>query len=247
MDKVDILGVPVDVIDQPGLLSRIDELAGKPGVSLVNNVNAHACNLACSDPEFHQILSKSDVVFCDGFGVKLAARMLGKTLGERMTPPDWIDDLFRLCVRKRYTVYFLGDTGTVVELFSKTVLARHPHLQIAGFHNGFFGLEGDDSTRLANELVRLKPDLILTGMGMPRQEKWAWMAKRCLGSGVIVATGALFRWYTGTEKRAPRWMTQTGFEWLARLVISPRKHFKRYVVGLPLFYLRILKQRGSGK
>jgi N-acetylglucosaminyldiphosphoundecaprenol N-acetyl-beta-D-mannosaminyltransferase len=243
MDKVDILGVPVDVIDRTQLLSKIDELAMTPGVSLVNNVNAHACNLAFSDPDFHQILSQSDVVFCDGFGVKLAAKMRGKTLGERMTPPDWIDELFELCSRKRYTVYFLGDTREVVSRFSEKVQQKHSHLRVVGCHDGFFNMNGDDASRVFNELVRLRPDIILTGMGMPRQEKWAWRARQRIGKGVIVATGALFRWYTGIEHRGPHWMTQFGLEWLSRLAVSPVRHFKRYVIGLPLFFFRIVTYR----
>jgi len=243
MDKVNILGIPVDVVDPPQLLSEIDRLAALQRPALVNNVNVHACNLACSDPEFLEILNASDVVFCDGFGVKVGARLLGRPLGERMTPPDWIDEMFKLCIRKHYCIYFLGDTDKVVCLFSKTVQLNHPQLRVVGCHNGFFDLGGDEAIRVANEIVRLNPDVILTGMGMPRQEKWAWSAKKRIGKGVIVATGALFRWYTGAEKRAPRWMTQTGFEWFARLATSPRKHFKRYVIGLPLFYFRVLKQR----
>ncbi len=243
MEKVNILDLTVDVIDRPELLQKIDELATAPGVSLVNNLNAHACNLAASDAEFHEILNESDVVFCDGFGVKVAAKMLGKTLGERMTPPDWIDDLFALCARRRYCVYFLGDTEDVVHRFLKKVQQNHPHLRIAGCHDGYFDLDGDAAPQIMNEIVRLNPDIILTGMGMPRQEKWAWLAKRRIGKGVIIATGALFRWYTGYEQRAPFWVTQIGLEWLARLLAAPRRHFKRYVFGLPLFFVRVLKQR----
>ena len=243
MDKANILGVPVDVIDRRQLLEKIDALAAVGGVSLVNNVNAHACNLACSDPEFHRILRASDVVFCDGFGVKLAAKILGKPLGERMTPPDWIDELFRLCVRCNYSVYFLGDTSVVVAQFAAMVKRNHPLLRVAGFHDGFFNLDGDDGEMVMREIVRCQPDVILTGMGMPRQEKWAWGAKQRIGKGVVIATGALFGWYTGVEKRSPGWLSQTGFEWLGRLVNAPRRHFRRYVIGLPLFFLRVFIQR----
>ena len=243
MDKINILGIQVDVIDQPQLLAEIDRLAAAQRPALVNNVNVNACNIAYADPEFREILNGSEVVFCDGFGVKLGARLLGKTLGQRMTPPDWIDELFKLCVRRRYCLFFLGDTTAVVSLFAHQVKEKYPALRVVGQHDGFFALDDDANTRLMNEIQRLGPDIILTGMGMPRQEKWAWQAKQRLGKGVIIATGALFRWYTGVEIRAPRWMTQYGLEWLARLATSPRKHFKRYVIGLPLFFFRILKQR----
>jgi N-acetylglucosaminyldiphosphoundecaprenol N-acetyl-beta-D-mannosaminyltransferase len=243
MDKINILGIQVDVIDQPQLLAEIDRLAAAQRPALINNVNVNACNIAYADPEFREILNASNVVFCDGFGVKLGARLLGKTLGQRMTPPDWIDELFKLCVRRRYCLYFLGDTDEVVSLFARLVKEKYPALRVVGQHNGFFALDGDANSRLMNEIQRLGPDIILTGMGMPRQEKWAWQAKQRLGKGVVIATGALFRWHTGYELRAPRWMTQYGLEWLARLIVSPRRHFKRYVIGLPLFFFRILKQR----
>ena len=243
MDKINILGIQVDVIDQPQLLAEIDRLAAAQRPALVNNVNVNACNIAYTDSEFREILNSSEVIFCDGFGVKLGARLLGKALGQRMTPPDWIDELFKLCVQRRYCLYFLGDTNEVVVQFARKVKENYPALRVVGQHDGFFALGGDQDIRLTNEIQRLGPDIILTGMGMPRQEKWAWQARQRLGKGVIIATGALFRWHTGYERRAPRWMTQTGFEWLARLIVSPRKHFRRYVVGLPLFFFRILKQR----
>ncbi len=246
MDKINILGVNVDVIDQPELLAEIDRLAAARRLALVNNVNVHACNIACKNQEFRNILNASEIVFCDGFGVKLGAQMIGKTLGQRMTPPDWIDELFKLCVRRRYCLYFIGDTHNVVQQFAQQVKEKHPALRVVGWHDGFFEVDGDANIRIMKEIQRLGPDIILTGMGMPLQEKWAWQAKARLGKGVIIATGALFRWYTGYEKRAPRWVTQSGFEWLARLVSAPRKHFKRYVVGLPLFFFRIIRQRLRG-
>jgi N-acetylglucosaminyldiphosphoundecaprenol N-acetyl-beta-D-mannosaminyltransferase len=246
MDKINILGVNVDVINQPELLAEIDRLAAVRRPALVNNVNVHACNIACKDQKFRDILNASEIVFCDGFGVKLGARMAGKTLGQRMTPPDWIDELFKLCVCRRYCIYFIGDTDHVVQRFAHQVKEKYPALRVVGWHDGFFEVDGDAGIRIMNEIQRLGPDVILTGMGMPLQEKWAWQAKARLGKGVIIATGALFRWYTGYEKRAPDWVTQSGFEWLARLVSAPRRHFKRYVVGLPLFFLRIVRQRLRG-
>lgn len=241
--QVNILGVNVDVVDQPQLLEEIDRLAAAQRPALVNNVNIHASNLACSDPEFRDILNKSEMVFCDGFGVKLGARLLGKQLGRRMTPPDWIDELFKLCERRRYCVYFIGDTDEVVALFAAAVKQKHRWLRIMGWHNGFFVHGTEDEIRVTNEIKRQSPDIILTAMGMPLQEKWAWRTRNRLGKGVIIATGALFRWYTGYQRRGPPWMTQYGFEWLARLMFSPRKLFGRYVIGIPLFFGRILRQR----
>jgi N-acetylglucosaminyldiphosphoundecaprenol N-acetyl-beta-D-mannosaminyltransferase len=247
MAEICFMGIRVDVIDRPQLLDAIDHLAAAQRPALVNNVNVQACNLAWADAEFRQILNESEIVFCDGFGVKLGARLLGLRLGERLTPPDWIDDLFQRCVRRRYTVFFVGDTDAVVNLFARRVAHKHPELRVVGWHHGYFMPGADEEARLIRELNRLRPDVILTGMGMPLQEKWAWRARRQLARGVVVSTGALFRWYTGTERRAPHWVTGNGLEWLARLLVAPRRHFRRYVIGLPLFFWRVLCVRfGKG-
>lgn len=234
-----LMGIDISIINQPQLLAAIESLVEDGRPALVNNVNVYACNLAYEQPEFRNVLNQSQVVFCDGFGVKLAGWMTGNRLGQRMTPPDWIDDLFSQCVRKGYRVFFLGDTKRVVELFADKVAGRFPELDIAGVHDGFFDLKSAENVRVLDEINGSGSDIVITGMGMPRQELWAWEAKDRLDKGVIIATGALFRWYTGVERRAPKWVTDCGLEWLARLLAKPRTHFKRYVIGLPLFFWRV--------
>ena len=243
LEKKTLLGIGISVIDQPQLLEGICGLvsAGKP--ALVNNVNIHACNLAFEQPNFRNVLNRSEIVFCDGFGVKLAGWLTGNRLGQRMTPPDWIDALFALCQQRGHSVYFIGDEDDVVGLFAKQVMGRYPELDVKGWRNGYFDL---DDEAVLSEVAKAGADIVVTGMGMPRQELWAWEAKEHVGKGVFIATGALFRWYTGVERRAPKWITAFGLEWLARLLAQPRRHFRRYVVGIPKFYARVILH-GGGK
>lgn len=244
-----ILDIDISVIDLPQLLQAIDGLIRRGRPALINNVNIHACNLAFEQPAFREVLNASDVVFCDGFGVKLAGWLTGNRLGQRMTPPDWIDDLFRLCVLNNYSVYFLGDQAAVVERFALVVRERHPELRIAGCRDGFFDMKDE---MVMAEVASSDADVVITGMGMPRQELWAAEAGRQMQKGVFIATGALFRWYTGYEQRAPKWITNCGLEWLARLLTRPRRNFKRYALGIPLFYWRVifrhwLRTGGAGR
>jgi N-acetylglucosaminyldiphosphoundecaprenol N-acetyl-beta-D-mannosaminyltransferase len=234
-----LLGIRISVVDVPGALRRVEELVSRPGGALVNNVNIHACNLACEQPEFRRILNESALVFCDGYGVKWAARLCGKQLGPRMTPPDWIDELFALGARKGWSFFFVGDEPAVAEAFAARVRERHPGLNIAGAHHGFFRHGGAEDLALRARLKALRPDIVITGMGMPRQEYWADAVRPDLCHGIFIATGALFRWYTGLERRAPRWMTAHGLEWVHRLAVHPWRHFRRYVVGIPRFFWRI--------
>lgn len=241
MAQRQFLGIGMSPVNSAEVIDLVEGFVERGNAALINNVNVHACNLAWSDAAFRNVLNQSEVVFCDGFGVKLGAVLAGKKLGQRMTPPDWIDDLFVQCSEKGYSVFFVGDEQAVVELFVDAVKDKHPDLSIAGYHNGFFEVDGKENEILIRQIAEADADVILTGMGMPRQELWAWNAKKQkLSKGVFIATGALFRWYTGYEKRAPRWMTDHGMEWLARLVVQPRHHFKRYIVGIPLFFLRVI-------
>jgi len=142
-----------------------------------------------------------------------------------------------LCVRNGFSVYFLGDTEEVVGGFAQQVQANHPELTIAGWHHGFFD---PDSVDVVEAVATAGADIVITGMGMPRQEFWAFNVKDKIGKGVFIATGALFRWYTGIDRRAPKWVTECGLEWLARLVKNPTRHFRRYGIGIPRFYWRVL-------
>ncbi|RPD51028.1 WecB/TagA/CpsF family glycosyltransferase [Paracnuella aquatica] len=204
--------------------------------ALINNVNVHAFFLSFSNDVFRKVLNHSDIVFCDGFGVKLAAKILRVDIGERMTPPDWIDRLFEECAINGFSIYFLGDEEPVGKRFVDCVQQRHPKLRIVGYHHGFFDKSGKSNRQLVETINASGTHLLVTGMGMPIQEIWAAENQAYLGVNAVLATGALFRWYVGEEKRGPRMMTDNGFEWLWRFFVQPRKVWKRYVVELPYFF-----------
>lgn len=246
MPTVRLLGLRITVIDPAGMVEEIARLVARPGCALVNNVNVNACNLAFDLPEFRRILNESEVVFCDGFGVKLGARLLGVKLGARMTPPDWIDGLFRRGVAEGWSFYFIGDEPGVAERFSAAARERHPGLRVAGTHPGYFELGSEADAAAVRAIRDLRPDVVLTAMGMPRQEIWADRARGGLDHGVLIATGALFRWYTGIERRAPKWLSEHGGEGVYRLAKNPVRHFRRYALGVPRFLFRALRERLRG-
>lgn len=249
---VRMLGLRVTVIDPDGVVGEIGRLIARPGCALVNNVNVNACNLAFDQPEFRRILNGSEVVFCDGFGVRWGARLLGHRLGPRMTPPDWIDKLFRRGVEEGWSFFLIGDEAGVAERFAAAARERHPGLRVAGTHPGFFEIGSAADDEAVQAIRALRPDVVLTAMGMPRQEIWADRARGGLDHGVFIATGALFRWYTGMERRAPKWLSGRGGEGLYRLARNPVRHFRRYVLGVPRFLFRVLGEclrggpRGGG-
>ena len=241
--KVELLGVRIHVVNRVGLLSAIVRAVETGQGGTINNVNAHAMNVAYRDPEFRAILNASDLVFVDGFGVQLAARIAGVRVGERLTFGDWMDDLFRLCAQHQWPVFLLGDTDEVGADFARELTKRHPGCPLAGRHHGFFEKSGPESDAAVEAVNASGAQILLVGMSMPIQEKWVWANRGRLRPPVRLASGGFVRIYTGHIKRGPRWMTQYGLEWLYRLAVQPRYTWRRYLLGNPLFLWRVLLSR----
>ena len=113
-------------------------------------------------------------------------------------------------------------------------------MRIAGLHHGFFDVDGEENHRVVDLINASRADVILTGMGMPRQELWAHGNLQALEAGVIVAAGGLFRVYTGFLRRCPPLLSRHCLEWAWRLAHEPRRLFARYVIGNTAFLLRVL-------
>jgi N-acetylglucosaminyldiphosphoundecaprenol N-acetyl-beta-D-mannosaminyltransferase len=240
LPRQSFLGIPISIVGRLDVIRFIAETAGAGGKALVNNVNIQAMNIGRKNPGFAAILKDSDIVFCDGYGVKAVARLAGVRLGERMTPLDWIDELFARCAREGLRVFFLGDEAAIVRAFTEEAVHRHPRLSVAGFHHGYFDLKGPGNDEILTAINESGPDIILVGMGMPRQEFWAYEAMPRLKQGVILAVGALFKYYTGFKKPSPRWLGPIGLEWIWRLVHDPCRLSRRYLVGNPALLLHVL-------
>jgi N-acetylglucosaminyldiphosphoundecaprenol N-acetyl-beta-D-mannosaminyltransferase len=114
-------------------------------------------------------------------------------------------------------------------------------LNIVGSHHGFFQKKGLENDSVISKINAVAPDILLVGMGMPTQEFWIDDNIDRLNAKTYIPVGAAFRWYSGIDKRAPKWVTDYGFEWLARFISHPNKFFERYGVGNPLCFIRIFK------
>lgn len=243
---VELAGVRIHVVNRAAVLARAIAAAECGTGGNINNVNIHAINTAWRDAAFREILNGSDLVFVDGAGVRLGARLVGRMLGERLTPADWIDDLLEICVRREWGVYWLGDTDEVGEAFERRLKARHPGLRFAGRHHGFFAKHGPQSDAVVEQVNASGARVLLVGMSMPVQEKWIWDNRHRLAPPVRLALGGLARIVTGHIRRGPRWMTDNGMEWLYRLAVQPRYTWRRYLLGNPLFFFRIVGWRLFG-
>ncbi len=234
-----LAGVRIHRVDRQGFLAQIVRAVDSGAGGIINNVNVHAMNLAWEDPSFRDILNASDLVYVDGAGVLLGARLLGMRLGERLTVVEWIDDVFDLCRRRGWPVFLLGDTDEVGAAFEKIMRQRYPDVLFAGRQHGFFAKQGAESEAVVERINASGAQVLLVGMSMPIQEKWVWDNRVRLKPPVCLSVGGAARVVTGYIRRGPRWMTENGLEWVYRLAMQPRYTWRRYVIGNPLFFMRL--------
>lgn len=240
-DFVSILGVRVDVIDLTAILDEITALTHKSETAVISYINVHAIDLAYKHPWFRDYLNGSEITYCDGYGIKWAASLLKRKRLQRLSPPDWFDDLARVCAERGLTLFLLGTRQNVISRAALLLKEKYPTMKTPDFHHGFFDKSASSVENLAviEEINRVQPDILVVGFGMPVQERWINENRNGLNVRVIFPVGAFFDYYTGEVRRAPRWVTDHGLEWLARLIIEPRRLWQRYVIGIPVFLWRI--------
>jgi N-acetylglucosaminyldiphosphoundecaprenol N-acetyl-beta-D-mannosaminyltransferase len=244
-DRVDVLGVGVDPLVVGELHAKIEHLVRGGEHSLVLNVNAHCLNLCYENPTLRAFLNGAEVVFCDGAGVMLAARMLGRHIPERITYADWIWQLADLAANRGFSLYFLGARPGVAQEAAMRLKEHYPDLEIAGVHHGYFDHSAGsaENEAVVREINAAAPDILLVGLGMPLQDRWLMENWQKLDVRVFLTGGGVFDYVSGRLRRGPRLLTDNGFEWLARLLVEPRRLWRRYLLGNPLFLLRVLRQR----
>jgi N-acetylglucosaminyldiphosphoundecaprenol N-acetyl-beta-D-mannosaminyltransferase len=242
--RVEVLGVGVDRISVDGLHREVVRLARRRR-GVVLNVNAHCLNLLYGDDSLRRFFATADVVFCDGAGVRLAARIQGDRLPERITYADWLPRLAALAEERGLTLFFLGGRPGVAGVAARRLLESHPNLKIVGARHGFFDPRAGspENEIVLAEINAARPDILLLGLGMPLQERWLMENLHDLDFGVALTGGAIFDYASGRLRRGPHVLTDNGFEWLARLLVEPRRLWRRYLLGNPLFLARVLSQR----
>lgn len=245
MDRIDILGVEVSLIGAEELLALFGRVIAANAKAVALNVNANCLNLACREPWLMDYLNQADVVFVDGYGVRLAAWLLGRPLPTRITYADWMSDLGEYCAEYHLSLYFVGAKEGVAREAAERLSARHPGLMVKGTHHGFFNKsrEAEENRALIDEINRGRPNILIIGFGMPTQERWLMENWNDIDANIALTGGGVFDVVSGRVRRPPRFLTDHGLEWLGRLLQEPKRLWRRYLVGNPVFVLRVLRQR----
>jgi N-acetylglucosaminyldiphosphoundecaprenol N-acetyl-beta-D-mannosaminyltransferase len=231
LPAITVLGVRVHRVSMQDTLRCIEGWIAERVPRMVITADANALVLAQQDSEFRALLQTADLVTPDGAGLIWAARRLGQPFPERVPGVELVAQLARLSHEQGYRLYFVGAAPGVAQRAAEHLRETFPNAQIVGTQHGYF--QPHEEPAILAQIRATRPDVLLVGMGMPRQEKWIARHKDALGVPVSVGVGGSFDVYAGVVKRAPRWMQRYGLEWLWRLMQDPRKIAK--VRNLPRF------------
>ena len=241
LPELDVLGVPFAQVAPDQAVEAAQRLFERPEPGWIAVENAHAVNLANADDSHREVLRRADLVLNDGKGMLLAGRLLGKRFPQDLHGNYFTPLLLDLAASKGWTAFLLGAAPGIVDRAADVLSERHPGLKVVGTHHGFIAPDGHEE--IAARIREVGAELLLVGMGMPRQEQWVDEHLEATGVRLASTVGAFFDFQVGELPRAPHWMNRLGLEWLFRLVTEPRRLWRRYLVGNPLFVYRVVRQR----
>lgn len=226
--RAELLGLSFNAVTMEAAVARCLELCRAPRSShTVITANAsHLCMMR-RDPELAKACWASHLTVADGMSVVWALRASGQPIPERVAGVDLMARLLAAAGEHRLRVYFLGARRDVVATLVERSRALYPGIEIAGFRDGYFGV--DDHSRLVEEIRASKPHMLFVGMPTPFKETWCERHRQRLDVPVIMGVGGSFDVLAGFIKRAPRWVQSLGLEWFWRLLMEPRKLWKRYL------------------
>jgi N-acetylglucosaminyldiphosphoundecaprenol N-acetyl-beta-D-mannosaminyltransferase len=245
-DAVEVMGLRLTNLRDDAIAANVVAAVQSRQRMLVVNANAHMLVLAQKLQWLPGLFRRADIAFCDGAGAQLAARLLTGHHLHRTTPPDWIGKALST-LGPHASVFWVGGRPEVVNEAARRFAARY-NVQTAGIQHGFFDPASDSqATReLVARINRAAPSILLVNMGMPRQERWLLENFDSLPPCVAITGGAMVDHAAGVVRRPPRWVSKIGAEWLVRLIKEPRRLWRRYLLGLPLFAIYIIRFAVAG-
>lgn len=232
METVTLFGIPVRNIGFDDAVTLIRECVNRGGSNRVFFFNAHGVSVSHDDHEYHEILRNATHVLPDGIGVRLAGILCGRRLGPDLNPTDLYPRLCEALQGTGIRIFLLGCEPGIAEKAREKALFEYPGLSICGVHHGY--LSGEDERRVIAAIREARTDILLVGMGVPKQEKWVAKNLMATNAKVAMGVGALFEYHAGKARRAPLWMRRLGLEWLGRLIPgrgNPRRLWRRYLLG----------------
>lgn len=235
-DKIQILGIPLDVISSDQIRDLLSEAIISGRKMTICNINVHAVNITDTNPEFSATLRSSDLVICDSDIIRLIVKLIYGVRVQKLTGSRWFIDFISV-YKNPIRVFLLGDREEILSGSHSFISKLNPNA-IIGSHHGFF--TPAETSAVLDKIREFKPNILLIGMGMPKQEIFIRSHFNELPNAVMIPVGGAFKYWAGIYEQAPKWMLALNLEWLHRIYQEPVRLGKRYVLDSIRFVSKII-------
>jgi N-acetylglucosaminyldiphosphoundecaprenol N-acetyl-beta-D-mannosaminyltransferase len=237
-----VLGVRVHAVQINDIIRIVEQWVCQRGAAQYIAVTGmHGISEAQEDSLFRDILQSAGLVIPDGMPLVWLGRFQGHRGMTRRTPGSEVMEEFCRATGSKYRHFFYGGVPGVADLLAKAEHERHG-IQIAGTYcPPFRPLTPEEEKDVQAMIQDAAPDILWVGLSTPKQEKWMYDHRHTIQVPVMLGVGAAFDMNTGRLKRAPMWMQESGLEWLFRLLMEPRRLWRRYMINGSKFVWAVWK------
>lgn len=239
-NRQQLFGVEIDAVRMDEALERIFRWIDEPQerCQFVVTPNVDHTVLLRENEQLRAAYRDSGLVLADGHPVVMASRLLGKPLPERVPGSDLVPQLFSAADNHTpITTFLLGAAEGIADLAAEKIESTWENVYVTGTYSPPLGFESDESEleKILKLIDRAQPDVLIVGLGAPKQELWTHKFQDRIRARVALCVGATIDFLAGEKKRAPRWVQAIGMEWLHRISTDPKRLFKRYAKDAWIF------------
>lgn len=233
---VKLQGLNIDSFDFENALEYADSVSGQ-----VVTINPEMIDNAVKNKQFAQIIQEAQLVIPDGVGVEIGLKILGHKV-RRIAGIEFSRNMINIFAKEGKSIGFLGAKPEIIEKAVANIKSETPEADIVYVQDGYF----KDEQKVLKDLQEKQPKLLLVALGSPKQEEFIYKAKNILPDSLMIGVGGSFDVWSGVVQRAPEIYQKLGLEWLYRTIKEPAR-FKRIFPTLPLFTLKVLNEKITGR
>lgn len=232
MARIKFMNTDIDNLTMAETLNEIDKLIQKKNCSYVVTPNVDHIVRLEKDEELQKVYKNASLILTDGKPLIWISKWYKTPIKEKISGSDLFPRVCQLAANKNYTMYLLGAAEGVADTAARNLMKKYPGLNIVGTYSPPFGFEKNERemNKIKTQIQDVHPDILIVGLGCPKQEKFMYYHCKELGVPISFGLGASIDFEAGNIKRAPKWMSNHGLEWLYRFSKEPKRLFKRYFV-----------------
>ena len=231
MSRVKLMNTEIDNLSMNEAIDEIDKLINLRHKYVVTPNVDHIVKLE-NDLGFREVYKNADLILADGKPLIWISKLYGTPIKEKISGSDIFPRVCELANKKHYTMYLLGAGKGVAKIAVQNIMKKYSNINVVGTYSPPFGFENDkdEINFILDGINRVKPDILIVGLGAPKQEKFIYKYIDKLDVGIALGLGASIDFMAGNIKRAPKWVSNIGFEWFYRFLKEPKRLFKRYFI-----------------